>query len=103
MAAAVSGIADTAVDVPTCPGWTVADLTTHIGGIHRWVTEIVATEAPSRLPFPDVKPDSSAGEDLAQWLTAGAAPLLASLRAAGPVTPVWTWRSEERRVGKECV
>jgi uncharacterized protein (TIGR03083 family) len=26
-----------------------------------------------------------------QWLTSGAAPLLAALRSAGPVAPVWTW------------
>jgi uncharacterized protein (TIGR03083 family) len=91
MAAAVSGISDTAADVPTCPGWTVAELATHIGGIHRWVTAIVASQAPSRLPFPEVGPESSSPDGLARWLTAGAVPLLESLRAAGPVTPVWTW------------
>jgi uncharacterized protein (TIGR03083 family) len=91
MATAVSDISDTAADVPTCPGWTVADLASHIGGIHRWVTATVASQAPSRLPFPDVKPESSSPDALAAWLTAGAGPLLESLRAAGPVTPVWTW------------
>jgi uncharacterized protein (TIGR03083 family) len=30
-------------------------------------------------------------DGLAEWLAAGAVPLLAALRAAGPVTPVWTW------------
>jgi uncharacterized protein (TIGR03083 family) len=91
MTAAVSGISDTAADVPTCPGWTVADLVTHIGGIHRWVTAIVASQAASRLPFPEVEPESSSAEGLAEWLAAGAVPLLDSLCTAGPVTPVWTW------------
>ena len=91
MAAAVSDIPDTAAAVPTCPGWTVADLVTHVGGIHRWVTAIVASQAPSRLPFPEVEPESSSAGDLAEWLTVGAVPLLNSLQAAGPVTPVWTW------------
>jgi uncharacterized protein (TIGR03083 family) len=91
MAAAVSDMSDTAADVPTCPGWSVAELAAHIGGIHRWVTAIVASQAPSRLPFPEVAPESSSAGDLAEWLTAGAGPLLESLRAAGPVTPVWTW------------
>jgi uncharacterized protein (TIGR03083 family) len=91
MAAAVSDVSDTAAEVATCPGWTVADLAAHIGGIHRWVTAIVASQAPSRLPFPEVAPESSSADDLAEWLTAGAGPLLESLRAAGPVTPVWTW------------
>jgi uncharacterized protein (TIGR03083 family) len=91
MAAAVSDVSDTAAEVATCPGWTVADLAAHIGGIHRWVTAIVASQAPSRLPFPEVAPESSSADDLAEWLTAGAGPLLESLRAAGPVTAVWTW------------
>jgi uncharacterized protein (TIGR03083 family) len=91
VAAAVSDTSDTAADVATCPGWTVADLVTHIGGIHRWVTAIVSSQAPSRLPFPEAVPESSSAQGLAEWLTAGAAPLLESLRAAGPVTPVWTW------------
>jgi uncharacterized protein (TIGR03083 family) len=91
MAAVVSDLSDTTAEVPTCPGWSVAELATHIGGIHRWVTAIVASRAPSRLPFPEVAPESSSARDLAEWLTAGAGPLLESLRAAGPVTPVWTW------------
>jgi len=91
MAAVVAGIPDPTVAAPTCPGWTIADVTVHAGNIHRWVTEIVATQAPARLPFPELEPESSSGGGLAQWVDAGAAPLLASLRAAGPVTPVWTW------------
>jgi uncharacterized protein (TIGR03083 family) len=91
LAAAISGIPDMAAEVPTCPGWTVEDLARHAGAIHRWVTEIVATEAPSRLPLPEADPEASSAEGLAQWLAAGAVPLLDSLRAAGPVTPVWTW------------
>ena len=91
MAAVVSGIPDTTAAVPTCPGWNVADLVTHIGGMHRWVTEIVAAEAPARLPFPEVEANPASAPDLAKWLGAGAAPLLDALRVAGPVTPVWTW------------
>ena len=91
LAAAVSDMTDTTADVPTCPGWTVADLIAHAGNVHRWVTEIVAMQASARLPFPETGPESTSGAGLARWLTAGAAPLLAALRAAGPVTPVWTW------------
>jgi uncharacterized protein (TIGR03083 family) len=91
MADVVAAAPDTAAAVGSCPGWTVADLTAHAGNIHRWVTEIVLTEAPSRLAFPEDEPESSSGEALAKWLATGAAPLLDALRAAGPVTPVWTW------------
>ncbi|HEY0871366.1 MAG TPA: maleylpyruvate isomerase family mycothiol-dependent enzyme [Acidothermaceae bacterium] len=27
--------------VPPCPGWTVRDLVTHVGGVHRWAAAIV--------------------------------------------------------------
>jgi uncharacterized protein (TIGR03083 family) len=94
MAAAISDISDMAdlkLGVATCPGWSVADLVGHTGGIHRWVTSIVASQAQSRLPFPEESAVSPTPADTAQWLTAGAAPLLKSLRSAGPVTPVWTW------------
>ncbi len=28
--------------VPSCPDWTVRDLVTHVGGVHRWATAVVA-------------------------------------------------------------
>ena len=87
LAAAISDIPDMAAEVPTCPGWTVEDLARHTGAIHRWVTEIVATEAPSRLPFPEAGPESSSAEGLAEWLAAGAVPLLASAARGRPGHP----------------
>jgi uncharacterized protein (TIGR03083 family) len=96
MAGTVSDISDTTVVAETCPGWTVADVIRHTGGIHRWTTSIVASQATSRLAFPEVEPGWLAdgwpsAAVLAKWLTDGLAPLLKSLRSAGPVTPVWTW------------
>ena len=91
MASVASG-AGLSAAVPTCPGWTVARLVRHTGIIHRWATEIVATRAAARIeqrtwtwgcriPRPATRP----------WLAAGAAPLAAALRAAGPDTEVWAW------------
>jgi uncharacterized protein (TIGR03083 family) len=91
MADVISGLPDIAADVPSCPEWTVNDLVTHTGAVHRWVTSIVVTEAEARPPFPEPEATWSSADGLAQWLSAGTAPLLAALRAAGPVTPVWTW------------
>jgi uncharacterized protein (TIGR03083 family) len=91
MASVASGAGLSAV-VPTCPGWTVARLVKHTGIIHRWATEIVATRAAARIEQRDLDvglPDSEAGYP--SWLAAGAAPLGAALRAAGPDTPVWAW------------
>ena len=87
----VGGAPDIAAEVRTCPGWTVADLAGHTGAVHRWATAIVATRAAKPQPFPDVDSPWSSGDGWAQWLTAGAGPLLSALRWAGPVTPVWTW------------
>ena len=33
--------ADLSTPVPTCPEWTLRDLVTHMGQIHRWVDGIV--------------------------------------------------------------
>ena len=41
IAAWIAG-ADPAASVPTCPGWTLADLVDHIGATQRWVTKLVA-------------------------------------------------------------
>jgi uncharacterized protein (TIGR03083 family) len=90
-AAVVADAPDVAAEVPTCPGWTVAELARHTGSIHRWATAIVATEAAGRMPFPEVDSPWSSADGWGQWLTAGAAPLLIALRAAGPLTAVWSW------------
>ena len=96
MASAVSG-ADLSGTVPTCPGWTMGRLVAHIGVVHRWATQIVATRATAPVDRRDLDtgfPDEDSG--WAAWLAAGAAPLTAALRSAGPDAPVWTWRPAGR-------
>lgn len=77
--------------IPTCPGWTLANLVGHTGGVHRWAEHMVRTRAAERadrrdieLNFPD-DPGRYAG-----WLCEGAAALTATLRAAGAQAPAWT-------------
>jgi uncharacterized protein (TIGR03083 family) len=91
LAGVVGGAPDLAADVPACPGWTVADLAAHTGNVHRWATAIVAERADARRPFPAVESPWPSADGWAQWLTAGAVPLLAALRSAGPAAEVWTW------------
>ena len=91
MASAVSG-ADLSGTVPTCPGWTIGRLVAHIGAVHRWATQIVATRATAPVDRRDLDmgfPDE--GSEWAAWLAAGAGPLMAALRSARPDSPVWTW------------
>jgi uncharacterized protein (TIGR03083 family) len=91
LAAVVADAPDIALDVPSCPGWTLSDLARHTGTIHRWATTIVETEAARRLPFPEADLPWESADGLAQWLASGATPLLTVLRSAGPLTAVWSW------------
>ncbi len=91
LAAVVADAPDVALDVPSCPGWTVADLARHTGTIHRWATAIVETEATARVPFPEAASPWESADGWAQWLASGATPLLTALRSAGPLTAVWSW------------
>jgi uncharacterized protein (TIGR03083 family) len=91
LAAVVADAPDVALDVPSCPGWTLTDLARHTGTIHRWVTAIVETEAAARVPFPEVDSPRDSADGWGQWLASGATPLLTALRSAGPLTAVWSW------------
>ncbi|MEU5218554.1 maleylpyruvate isomerase N-terminal domain-containing protein [Streptomyces sp. NPDC020807] len=82
--------ADPATPVPTCPGWTLADLTRHLGTVHRWAGHLVRTGATARVRTHDVPldlPDDPAAH--ADWLADGAERFAATARAADPDAPVW--------------
>lgn len=89
----ISG-ADTAIPVPTCPGWDLGRLLRHVGGDHRWAEEVVRTRAVEPVPGDPV--DDPAvyahmdGDALVDWLGEGATKLGAALRGAGPDARVWT-------------
>lgn len=83
--AAAADEAGLAAAVPTCPGWTVADLVLHVGEVHRWATAAVAGEA---TKLSDVPADSLGAlpdpADAVDWLRAGATKLCETLGAADP-------------------
>ncbi|SFJ40213.1 TIGR03083 family protein [Amycolatopsis sacchari] len=83
--------ADLRAPVPSCPGWSLGMLLRHIGGGHRWATEMVRTRATGFLPddqIRDVAGDDS-GPVPAEWLLSGAKEFAGALREAGPDTEVW--------------
>ncbi len=83
--------ANLAQQVPTCPDWTLRQLTTHVGRAQRWAAEIVATRSATAIPFREV-PDGRLPDDPAQhvqWLQGGAERLVTALSQAGS-DPVWT-------------
>ncbi|WP_326689449.1 MULTISPECIES: maleylpyruvate isomerase family mycothiol-dependent enzyme [unclassified Streptomyces] len=86
--------------VPTCPDWTLRDLTVHLGGAYRWFAEIVRTRATEIVPdeaVPGVAgPGGAAGPaELREWFTEGAGLAVDELRAAGPDAHTWSWSTEQ--------
>lgn len=77
--------------VPSCPGWTMADLTQHLSGTQRWSTAIVRTGARAEHP---VGPSDRAGLEL--WFTEGARGLVQALREIDPQQPAWNFGPEPR-------
>ncbi|HEY7142603.1 MAG TPA: maleylpyruvate isomerase family mycothiol-dependent enzyme [Streptosporangiaceae bacterium] len=78
--------------VPTCPGWTMRKLATHVGRAQRWAGHIVATRSPELIPYRSA-PDGKLPADPAAWpawLRAGAQLVTSEITAAGE-DRVWTF------------
>lgn len=75
-----------AVPVAACPGWTLLDLTHHLGDVHRWVCGAVR-EGHGDTTTDDLPTDAGS---LAAWFRAGAADLL-SVLDGDPARPAWTF------------
>jgi uncharacterized protein (TIGR03083 family) len=93
--AAIAAAADPDLPVPTCPDWSLRQLTAHMGRVHRWATEIVSTRSATYIDFGSV-PDGQLpddGADRGRWLTEGAARLVTVLREAGDI-PVWAFGAQ---------
>lgn len=87
---------DPTVPVPTCPGWTVAEVIRHTGTIHRWVTKMVDERSPERID-PRTVPLALPDDDrwLPGWLAAGATTLVESLVEADPTDSMWSWGAQQ--------
>lgn len=83
--------ADLRAPVPSCPGWSLGALVRHIGGGHRWATEMVRSRATEWLPDGQIRQveGDDTGELPGSWLVDGATQLADTLRAAGPDAPIW--------------
>ena len=82
-----------ASDVPSCPGWTMADLVWHIGAVHRFWTQIAGRQLLD--PEETEEPVRPSEEDLIAWYQEGLADLLNTLGSADPEEPVWSWASPD--------
>ncbi|MCX5389305.1 maleylpyruvate isomerase family mycothiol-dependent enzyme [Streptomyces sp. NBC_00094] len=89
--------ADPATPVPTCPGWTLADLTRHLGTVHHWAEHLVRTGATTRVHARDLPLDPPADPAAYPgWLAAGAETFVTTLSATDPDTPLWSPGPEPR-------
>ncbi|MFE6845290.1 maleylpyruvate isomerase family mycothiol-dependent enzyme [Streptomyces sp. NPDC057686] len=84
--------ADLSTPVPTCPGWTLADLTQHVGSVHRWFTELLRRRIQQPPTSRDVDLRLPADpEGLPDWLAASAAEAAEVFAAADLDAPMWAW------------
>jgi uncharacterized protein (TIGR03083 family) len=79
--------------VPSCPGWTIADLVGHIGNVQRWARITVEQRATERIQWRSLPPPPPAAEIL-EWFRAQTPALIATLAATDPATPVWSWTGD---------
>ncbi|MEV4021124.1 maleylpyruvate isomerase family mycothiol-dependent enzyme [Nonomuraea angiospora] len=88
--------ADLETPVPTCPGWTLADLIEHHGTTHRWMEHLVRRRVAERVWSRDVPLDLP--QDTAAypaWLAESAKLSLRAFRGADPDTPNWTHGADQ--------
>jgi uncharacterized protein (TIGR03083 family) len=74
--------------VPACPEWRTADLVSHVGRIHRWVTSIVDERVAER---PERHWSQAPSRHESTWFRDGVDALADVLLAAGPDASCWTW------------
>jgi uncharacterized protein (TIGR03083 family) len=83
--------------VPTCPEWTLADLTRHVGQFTGFWTHVVCEGAGrSKTPFEEMP---AAAGDRAAWYEGLAGHLVEQFRAAEATSPVWTWNADDQTAG----
>jgi uncharacterized protein (TIGR03083 family) len=90
------GAGPTSATVPTCEGWTVNDLATHVGAFCGFWTHVLC-EAEDRPKTPFSEPGPS--DDLASWLVAVTGHLVGALSSVPASTEVWTWFDADHTAG----
>ncbi len=78
--ACTASLSDRTARVAHCPGWDVAALVRHLGGVHRWATDQVRGDPPADGEAPSPLEWGL----LTSWFAAGARELVDALRTAGP-------------------
>lgn len=82
--------------VPSCPGWNVADLVRHLGGVYCWVTSHLTRGTTDK---PDLtSTDYDEGKTpLLSWWTEASALVLSTLETTDPELPAWNWAPQPKK------
>ncbi|MEV4502225.1 maleylpyruvate isomerase family mycothiol-dependent enzyme [Streptomyces klenkii] len=88
---AVKG-ADLSTPVPSCPGWTLADLTRHTGSVHRWFSVLLRRriQQPPTSREVDLHLPEQPG-DFPDWLAESAAEAAEVFAGTDLDAPMWAW------------
>jgi uncharacterized protein (TIGR03083 family) len=84
--------ADLTTAVPSCPGWSLADLVKHTGGVQRWFSSLLRAhiQEPPRSREVDLRlPERR--EEYPDWLTDSATVAAQAFAATDPDLPMWAW------------
>ncbi|MEU9481460.1 maleylpyruvate isomerase family mycothiol-dependent enzyme [Streptomyces sp. NPDC048191] len=84
--------ADPAAAVPSCPDWTLTDLTLHVGALQRWFCTLLTrlVQEPPRSRDVELGLPENTG-DYPDWVAAGVPGVAAVLGDTDPQAPMWTW------------
>ena len=94
-AAVVEG-GDLEAQVVHCPGWSLRDLTDHLGGVHEWAAHAVVAGSPDL----ETAPAGPLGPvALADWYRQHAAHLVEVLAARPADAPAWTLDQSDPTAG----
>src|SRR4051812_22455359 len=84
------------VQVPSCPGWTIADLVGHLGEVQAWWTAAITGHG-HRPDSATLEPHPASGPDLISWWRDTSDRFLKTLRTTSPAATSWCWWNESER------
>jgi uncharacterized protein (TIGR03083 family) len=87
-AAEESGLSAT---VPTCPDWTLDNLTKHVGNVQRFWTDLVRRRSVEPPDFSTRDRSAPAGDERFEWVRAGGHGLADALAETPETVPVWAF------------
>jgi uncharacterized protein (TIGR03083 family) len=86
------------VPVPSCPGWTVADLAAHVASVLHWVRELVPSGVVTP-PAERVRPEDAPWPHVLDELHREITGTIETLDAVDPELPAWNWAPQAKKAG----